>query len=92
MFKRFLMLNLAAARYRESIIGIFAHSQVSLLTDHLNLVEPEVIVPQEVINIPDFIGKEDVDLSCYSVRNLPNGGRFSSPGWDGKLALSCLNF
>ena len=60
------------------------------MTDHLNLVEPEVIVPQEVINIPDFIGKEDVDLSCYSVRNLPNGGRFSSPGWDGKLTFELM--
>ena len=48
------------------------------------LVEPEVVVPQEVINIPDFMSNDDVDLSCYSVRNLPNGGRFSSPGWDGK--------
>ena len=43
-----------------------------------------MVVPQEVINIPDFMTNDDVDLSCYSVRNLPNGGRFSSPGWDGK--------
>lgn len=51
------------------------------------LVEPEVVVPQEVINIPDFMANEDVDLSCYSVRNLPNGGRFSSPGWDGEFTV-----
>lgn len=43
------------------------------------------MVPQEVINLPDFVVSGDVDLSCLSVPNLPNGGRFSSPGWDGKF-------
>ena len=48
------------------------------------------MVPQEVINLPDFVVSGDVDLSCLSVPNLPNGGRFSSPGWDGKfLPLGC---
>ena len=71
------------ARYRD-IIG----KPPSIETQYWNInsVEPEVIVPQEVINLPEFI-ERDVDLSCLSVPNLPNGGSFSSPGWNGKSSL-----
>lgn len=46
-----------------------------------------MIIPGEVINIPEYYEK-DVDLSCLGQANLPNGGRFSSPGWEDQYAYA----
>lgn len=40
-----------------------------------------------MINIPEYYEK-DVDLSCLGQANLPNGGRFSSPGWEDQYAYA----
>ena len=46
---------------------------------YLSLVEPEVIVPEDTIYLPQVY--REIDLTCSGQEDLPDGGRFSSPGW-----------
>ncbi|CAG5094450.1 Oidioi.mRNA.OKI2018_I69.XSR.g13567.t1.cds [Oikopleura dioica] len=62
------------------MLGIFfLQTAHSMIIHQELLVEPEVIVPEDTIYLPQVY--REIDLTCSGQEDLPDGGRFSSPGW-----------